>query len=60
MFNYRTLDLHYLVFGMALAEGLATLYDLTTEQKQMLNESLKTAASKFNRRTLRLRHSSCK
>lgn len=55
MFNYRTLDLHYLVFCMALAEGLASLCDLSIEQKQMLNDGLKTAASKFNRRTLRLK-----
>lgn len=55
MFNHRTLDLHYLVFCMALAEGLASLYDLSVEQKQMLNEGLKAAASKFNRRTLRLK-----
>lgn len=55
MFNHRTLDLHYLVFCMALAEGLASLYDLSAEQKQMLNDGLKAAASKFNRRTLRLK-----
>lgn len=55
MFNHRTLDLHYLVFCMALAEGLASLYDLSGEQKQMLNDGLKVAASKFNRRTLRLK-----
>lgn len=54
MFNHRTLDLHYLVFCMALAEGLASLYELSVEQKQMLNDSAKSAASKFNRRTLRL------
>lgn len=55
MFNHRTLDLHYLVFCMALAEGLASLHDLSAEQKQMLNDGLKVAASKFNRRTLRLK-----
>lgn len=55
IFNKRTIDLHYLVFGMALAEGLASLYDLSAEQKQMLNDGLKQAASKFNRRTLRLK-----
>lgn len=31
------------------------MYDLSTEQKQMLNAGLKQAASKFNRRTLRLK-----
>lgn len=55
IFNHRTIDLHYLVFCMALAENLASLFDLSTEQKQMLNDGLKNAASKFNRRTLRLR-----
>lgn len=52
MFNHRPLDLHYLVFCMALAEGLATLYDLTYEQRQMLTDDAKSAASRFNRRTL--------
>lgn len=55
IFNHRTVDLHYLVFCMALAESLASLYDLSLEQKQMLNDGLKHAASKFNRRTLRLK-----
>lgn len=55
IFNKRTIDLHYLAFCMALAEGLANLYDLSAEQKQMLNDGLKQAASKFNRRTLRLK-----
>lgn len=55
IFNKRTTDLHCLVFCMALAEGLANLYDLSAEQKQMLNDGLKQAASKFNRRTLRLK-----
>lgn len=55
IFNHRTLDLHFLVFCMALAESLASLYDLSAEQKQMLSDGLKQAASKFNRRTLRLK-----
>lgn len=55
IFNHRTLDLHYLVFCMALAEGLASLYELSSDQKQILNDGLKHAASKFNRRTLRLK-----
>lgn len=55
IFNHRSIDLHYLVFCMALAENLASLYELSTEQKQMLNAGLKQAASKFNRRTLRLK-----
>lgn len=54
IFNHRTVDLHYLVFCMALAEGLASLRELSIEQKQILSEGLKHAASKFNKRTLRL------
>ncbi len=52
MFNVRPLDLHYLVFCMALAEGLASLYDLSGDQRKMLSDGVKSAASKFNRRTL--------
>ncbi|XP_037034806.1 spatacsin [Bradysia coprophila] len=52
MFNHRPLDLHYLVFCMALAEGLASLYDLSVEQRKMLSDGVKLASSKFNRRTL--------
>lgn len=55
IFNHRTVDLHYLVFCMALCENLASLYDLSADQKQMLSDGLKHAASKFNKRTLRLR-----
>lgn len=55
IFNYRTIDLHYLVFAMALAEGLANLYDLSAEQKQILNDGQKPAAPKFNRRNFRLK-----
>lgn len=55
IFNHRTVDLHYLVFCMALCENLTSLYDLSAEQKQMLSDGLKHAASKFNKRTLRLR-----
>lgn len=53
MFNHRPLDLHYLVFCMALAEGLASLHDLSGEQRKMLSDGVKSAASKFNRRTLK-------
>lgn len=55
IFNIRTNDLHYLVFCMALAEGLANLYDLSAEQKQILNDGQKLAAPKFNRRSFRLK-----
>lgn len=55
IFNKRTIDLSSLAFCMALAEGLANLYDLSAEQKQMLNDGLKQTSSKFDRRTLRLK-----
>lgn len=55
IFNYRTNDLHYLMFCMALAEGLANLYDLSTEQKQILSDGQKQAAPKFQRRSFRLK-----
>lgn len=52
IFDHRTLDLHYIVFCMALAEGLASLRDLSFEQRQMLTDGAKIAFSRFNRRTL--------
>lgn len=55
IFDYRTIDLHYLVFGMALAEGLSHLNDLSSEQKQMLNDGTKQTVPKFNRRAVRLK-----
>lgn len=56
LFDYRTIDLHYLAFGMALAEGLAHLNDLSSEQKQMLNDGTKPAmVPKFSRRPVRLK-----
>lgn len=51
-FNHRTLDLHFLVYCMALSEGLVTLYDLSQEQRQMFSDGVKSAISRFNRRTL--------
>lgn len=58
MFNHSTNDLHYIVFCMALAEGLASMLDLSVEQKRLLNDGVKSAASMFNRRTLRLKRTS--
>lgn len=55
IFDYGTLDLHYIVFCMALCEHLVRLYDLSTDQKVMLNDGLKHAASKFNKQKIRAR-----
>lgn len=55
IFDYRTNDLQYLVFCMALAEGLAHLNDLSLEQKEMLSNNTKQAVPMFNRRIMRLK-----
>ena len=53
MFDQRPIDLHFLVYCMALAEGLVTLYDLPKEERQVLNDGAKAANNRFNRLTLR-------
>lgn len=61
IFLHRPLDLHYLVFCMALAEGLASLSDLSPEQAQMNRDARKFAMSRFNRRRPAMRaNSQCK
>lgn len=52
LFEYRPIDLHFVVFCMALAEGLTTLYNLSPEERQILSEIEKSSFSKFNKRTL--------
>ncbi|XP_055839767.1 spatacsin [Episyrphus balteatus] len=52
LFEYRPIDLHFIVFCMALAEGLTTLRNLSHEERQMLSEIEKSSFSKFNKRTL--------
>lgn len=53
MFDQRPIDLHLLVYCMALAEGLVTLYDLPKEERKVLNSGGKSANNRFNRMTLR-------
>nr|XP_029720124.1 spatacsin-like [Aedes albopictus] len=53
IFDQRPNDLHFIVFCMALAESLVSLYNLTKEERLMLNEDFKRASNRFQRRTLR-------
>ncbi|XP_058814826.1 spatacsin [Topomyia yanbarensis] len=53
IFDQRPVDLHFIVFCMALAESLVSLYNLSKEERLMLNEDYKRAANRFQRRTLR-------
>lgn len=55
IFNHRTTDLHYLVFCMALCENFVSLYDLSADEKVMLSDGLKYAASKFNKHVVHVR-----
>lgn len=52
LFEYRPIDLHFIVFCMALAEELTTLSNLSPEERQILSEVEKSSFSKFNKRTL--------
>lgn len=52
MFEYRTLDLHFIVFCMALAEGLTSLYNLSPDERQLLTTVDMTSITKFSKRTL--------
>lgn len=52
LFEFRSMDLHFLVFCMALAEGLTTIQNMTKEEKITLTDIEKIAFSMFNKRTL--------
>lgn len=52
LFEFRSMDLHFLVFCMALAEGLTTIQNMTKEEKLTLTDIEKIAFSMFNKRTL--------
>ncbi|XP_058056530.1 uncharacterized protein LOC131207911 [Anopheles bellator] len=54
IFEQRPIDLHFIVFCMALAEGLVSLYNLSKEERMLLNEDSARTAGKFQRRTLRI------
>uniref|UniRef100_A0A182K7V8 Spatacsin_C domain-containing protein n=1 Tax=Anopheles christyi TaxID=43041 RepID=A0A182K7V8_9DIPT len=53
IFEQRPLDLHFIVFCMALAEGLVSLYNLSKEERMLLNEDSARSSGRFQRRTLR-------
>ncbi|XP_053690600.1 spatacsin [Sabethes cyaneus] len=53
IFEQRPVDLHFIVFCMALAESIVSIYNLSKEERLMLNEDYKRAANRFQRRTLR-------
>uniref|UniRef100_A0A182NU39 Spatacsin_C domain-containing protein n=1 Tax=Anopheles dirus TaxID=7168 RepID=A0A182NU39_9DIPT len=54
IFEQRPLDLHFIVFCMALAEGLVSLYNLSKEERMLLNEDSARSSGRFQRRTLRI------
>ncbi|XP_055638313.1 uncharacterized protein LOC129776604 [Toxorhynchites rutilus septentrionalis] len=53
IFDQRPIDLHFIVFCMALAESLVSLYNLSKEERLLLNEDYRRASNRFERRTLR-------
>uniref|UniRef100_A0A1A9W2C1 Spatacsin_C domain-containing protein n=1 Tax=Glossina brevipalpis TaxID=37001 RepID=A0A1A9W2C1_9MUSC len=56
LFEVRPLDLRFIVFCMALAEGLSNVYIMSADERQLFGEIEKTAFSKFNKRTLCTTH----
>uniref|UniRef100_A0A182ISI9 Spatacsin_C domain-containing protein n=1 Tax=Anopheles atroparvus TaxID=41427 RepID=A0A182ISI9_ANOAO len=52
IFEQRPIDLHFIVFCMALAEGLVSFYNLSKEERMLLNEDRARSAGRFQRRTL--------
>ncbi|XP_035777245.1 uncharacterized protein LOC118458659 [Anopheles albimanus] len=54
IFEQRPVDLHFVVFCMALAEGLVSLYNLSKEERMLLNEDSVRSSGRFQRRTLRI------
>uniref|UniRef100_A0A1A9UYI2 Spatacsin_C domain-containing protein n=1 Tax=Glossina austeni TaxID=7395 RepID=A0A1A9UYI2_GLOAU len=56
LFEVRPLDLRFIVFCMALAEGLSNVYVMSADERQLFGEIEKTAFSKFNKRTLCTTH----
>uniref|UniRef100_A0A2M4A770 Spatacsin C-terminal domain-containing protein n=1 Tax=Anopheles triannulatus TaxID=58253 RepID=A0A2M4A770_9DIPT len=54
IFEQRPVDLHFVVFCMALAEGLISLYNLSKEERMVLNEDSVRSSGRFQRRTLRI------
>lgn len=52
LFEYRPNDLRFIVFAMALAEGMTSIVNLSSKERQLLSDIEKSAFPKFNRLTL--------
>ncbi|KAH8371548.1 hypothetical protein KR093_007963 [Drosophila rubida] len=52
LFEFRPNDLRFIVFAMALAEGMTSIVNLSSKERQLLSDIEKSAFPKFNRLTL--------
>ncbi|XP_067632003.1 spatacsin isoform X2 [Eurosta solidaginis] len=52
LFECRPIDLRFVVFCMALAEGVTTIFSMSPEERQMLRDIEISSFAKFNKRTL--------
>ncbi|XP_037954698.1 spatacsin-like [Teleopsis dalmanni] len=52
LFKCRPIDLRFVVFCMALAEGITTIFNMVPEERQLLSDIEKSSFAKFNKRTL--------
>ncbi|XP_017959195.2 spatacsin [Drosophila navojoa] len=52
LFEFRPNDLRFIVFAMALAEGMTSIANLSNKERQLLSDIEKSAFPKFNRLTL--------
>ncbi|XP_017486027.1 PREDICTED: uncharacterized protein LOC108374563 isoform X1 [Rhagoletis zephyria] len=52
LFECRPIDLRFVVFCMALAEGVTTIFSMSSEERQMLRDIEISSFAKFNKRTL--------
>ncbi|XP_058978649.1 uncharacterized protein LOC101894184 [Musca domestica] len=52
LFDIRPLDLRFIVFCMALAESMSTVYCMSADERQLLSEIERSSFSKFTKRTL--------
>ncbi|XP_030556362.1 spatacsin isoform X1 [Drosophila novamexicana] len=52
LFEFRPNDLRFIVFAMALAEGMTSIANLSSKERQLLSDIEKSAFPKFNRLTL--------
>ncbi|KAH8407414.1 hypothetical protein KR222_008422 [Zaprionus bogoriensis] len=52
LFEFRPNDLRFIVFAMALAEGMTSIINLSSKERQLLSDIEKSTFPKFNRLTL--------